>query len=266
MSENDLNNDQAVTDQDLNTAGSVDQQDLTDQVVDDQKQDDVLADGTTKDKSVPYAELEKATQRTKAAEEQAAYAQRQLELMQQNAQLQQQTQQQTAPKTVSELALDSLGITSEDLYGDNVVKFQEAVTQINNANNQLANAQTEVQQFAAKHPDINEVVGSVNLTTGQIVAPTQEVYALVQKKPYLAQASTSDIYNAVIEERQFAEFKKNAVVNDEHLNRQNANNKSQPLGGSAAGGGGTGSQSKQQLMSREQVRQTEADIAAGKYS
>ena len=106
----DLNNAQPVTEPDLN-AEPVTQQDLTDPPVQDSDQD-LLADGTTKDKSVPYSELEKATKRAKEAEEQVAYAQRTIDLMQQNSQ--QQPVQQTAPKTISEQALENCGMVKED--------------------------------------------------------------------------------------------------------------------------------------------------------
>ena len=81
MPDNDLNTDQAVTDQGLNNADGATQQDLTDQAVADQKKD-VLADGTDTNKTVPYAKLKEASDARKEAEEKAAYAQRQLELLQ----------------------------------------------------------------------------------------------------------------------------------------------------------------------------------------
>ena len=60
------------------------QQDLTDPSVRDQNQD-VLADGTSAEKDVPYYELKKATDAKKTAEEGRLYAERQLELYQANA-------------------------------------------------------------------------------------------------------------------------------------------------------------------------------------
>ena len=261
---NDLNNAQPVTEPDLN-AEAVIQPDLTDQPVQDQNQE-VLADGTTKDKTVKYEELEKAVQGRKAAEEQAAHAQRQLDLMQMNAQ-QQQVQPQV-PKSSMEQALIDCGTTAEDMgYDGNMqVKVMNRKDELDAARMQQSHIAMSTQQFAMSHPDMNEVVGSVNLATGIIVAPTQELLMLVQKKPYLAQASTTDIYNAVLHERKFSEYEKASKVQQEHLARQGVKVETQPLGGSAAGGGGSGSQGSQQLMGREQTAKIEADLAAGKYS
>ena len=262
MADNDLNTDQAVTDQDLNTADVVNQPDLTDQPVQDQNQDDVLADGTTKDKQVPYSELEKATKRAKEAEEATAYAQRTIDLM--NANAQQQQVQPAAPKTVSEQALASLGITEEDLYEPkNIIKYQEAVTKISNAQTQQNNAAVQTQQFMIATPDLSQVVGSVNPMTGQIIAGTSELLALVAKKPYLQQASTQDLYQAVMDERQFVEVTKTASTQKEFQTRAGVKTATQPLGGSAAGGGGAGTQGKQQLLSRDQVTETLRKLAAG---
>ena len=261
MADNDLNTDQAVTDPDLNNAEVVIQPDLTDQPVLDQNQDDVLADGTTKDKSVPYSELEKATKRAKDAEEATAYAQRTIDLMNQNAQMQQ--PQQQAPKSISQQALDSLGIAADDLFGENVVRYQEKVNQLNNAQVQQSNAVMQTQQFMMSHTDLSQVVGSVNPMTGQITAGTPELLALVAKKPYLQQASTQDLYQAVIDERQFVEATKTASTQKEFQTRAGVQTATQPLGGSAAGGGGTGAQGRQQMLTREQVLETKRKLAAG---
>ena len=258
---NDLNTDQVVTDPDLNSADVVDQQGLADQVADDQ-----LADGTTKDKTVKYEELEKAVQGRKAAEEQAAYAQRQLDLMQQNAQANQQSPVQAIPTDPMEIALKEMGLEPDDLYGENILKVQKRAKQIENVQSQQMHIATSTQQFAASNPDLNEVVGSVNLATGQIVAPSAELLALVAQKPYLANASTPDIYKAMLHERQFIEMTKKTEVSQEFLNRQKADTATQPLAGSAAGGGGSGSQGSQKLLTREQYAENERKIAAGEYN
>ena len=267
---NDLNTDQLVTDQDLN-AEVVDQQNLTDQVVQDQNQD-VLADGTPANKDVPYSELQKATVRAAdeakariAAEEQTAIAQRTIELMQQNAQ--QQQVQQVAPKSTSQLALESLGITEEDLYEPkNIIKFQERLVQLEAKKTQQGHAVMQTQQFAMSHPDLSEVVGSVNPTTGMITQPTAELMALVGKKPYLAKASTQDLYNAMLDERKFVAYEKTATIQKEHQARTGVKTSTQPLGGSAAGGGGSGSQNGQQMLSREATQKITDDLNAGAYS
>ena len=263
MAENDVNSDQVVTDpQDANNDQLVTGQDGTADVVNQPGADDAVLD---QDKTVPYDRFKEVNDQKKAAEEQAAYAQRQLDLMVANQQIQQPVQQ-TAPKSASQQALDSLGITADDLYGENIVNYAEAVSQIENNKRQQSQAAINSQQFMGSHTDLNSVVGSVNPATGQIMQATPELLALVQKKPYLTTASLESLYAAVMDERELAEYKKTATVQNEHLNRQNVDTTIQPMGGSAAGGGGAGSQGGQGLMTREQVLEVQKKLAAGEYS
>ncbi len=270
MEKTDLNNAGAVDQQDLNKADSVNQQDLNnDGSVDQQEQDGKLADGTDENKTVKYADLKKATDRVaeeskarKAAEEQAAYAQRMLELLQANQP--QQTQQQAG--STYEQAMIDLGITTDDLYdGANIVKVQNRKAVLDTALQQQQSAFTATKQFVASHSDFTQVVGSVNPTTGFIVAWSQEALSLQQKKPWLAGAfqSAQGAYEAVMQERKLTELETKAAVNQEHLNRQDIDNASLPLGASAAGGGGAGDPQNQRMMTREEVIETERKLANG---
>lgn len=262
--DNDLNKDQSVTDPDLNSADAVNQQDLTDQSVTDQNQD-VLADGTSKDKTVKYSEFEKANKRAKEAEEAQMTAQRQLELYQAQVQGQlqaQQTQQvQQGPKTNTERAMAELGLTVDDLYGENQVKLMNRKEQLDAVTAQNQNAAFANLQFIATHPDTSQIVGSVNPTTGNIMTKSPELAAILAKKPYLVNAcvSVQATYEIVMQERKLADFEKNKAVDEEVRTRQGVDNATAPLGGSAAGGGGSGEVTQgQRLLTREQSRDLEA--------
>ncbi len=261
----DLNTDQAVIDQDLNNADAVNQQDLnTDQTVTDQNQDAKLADGTTADKTVKYSEFQKANEAKKVAEEQTAYAQRQLELMQANTATQtQQAPVKQAGSTYEQAMLDC-GLTPDDLYGENMIKVQNRKAQIDTAIMQQNNAVSSSSQFMIAHPDAAQVVGTVNPATGQIVAPSRELMEFLAKKPGYASACTPQVaYDLIMRERELIELKKLQSTNQEHRNRQNIDNASQPLGGSAAGGSGAGDVNGQQMMTREQVLEIERKLANG---
>jgi hypothetical protein len=87
--------------------------------------------------------------------------------------------------------------------------------------------------------------------------------ALASKNQYLASASTAELYAAVMRERKFTEYEKTAAVAKEHQVRTGVDTATKPMGGSAAGGGGAGSQSGQGLLTREQVQQELDRLAAG---
>ncbi|KKN77226.1 hypothetical protein LCGC14_0362040 [marine sediment metagenome] len=264
--ENDLNNDQVVTDQDLNKTDAVNQSGLQDQSATDQNQDvETLADGTKKDKSVKYSEFEKANKRAKDAEEAQMTAERSLELYQANVAGQQTaTQQQAQPTgTVYEQAMAQLGLTEDDLYGGNIVKVNNLVAQMNTAISQQQTTFNANQQFVNSHSDFSQVVGSVNPATGAVITPSVEVAALLQTNPYLANASYQVIYNEVIKARKFAEFEKTVAANKEHLDRQNIDTASDPMGGSAAGGGAGGDVQSQRMMTREESLKIRAQLANG---
>jgi hypothetical protein len=259
MADNDLNNDQAVTDpKDLNNADVVNPQDLEAQPVQEQTQD-VLADGTDANKTVPYAKLKEASDARKVAEENAAHAQRQLELFQAQATQAQQTYVQ--PKSMSEQALENCGFTADDLYGENIVKYQEETNRLADGQRQQQQVNIAQQQFVMAHPDANTVVGSVNPATGQFVA-SREMLDLLAKKPHLTQAcSTVEIaYELVMQERELNKLQATNTVAQEQQTRQVVDNKTQPMGGSAAGGMGGGVPQGQGLLTREQVREIEAGL------
>ncbi len=262
----DLNKGQSVADTDLKDADVVDQQGLTDQVAEGQKQDDKLADGTNKDKTVKYEDMKKATDRAVAAEEKAAYAERTLELYQANVAGQQQGQLDSQAKPVGstfEQALNDLGLTADDYFGENIVKVQNRKFQLDTAMQQQQIATTANMQFISSHSDFAQVVGSVNPATGQVISWSQEALVLVQEQPWLANASADGMYQAIMNKRKLVKFEENAAVNKEHLNRQDADNASQPLGGSAAGGGGAGDPNSQQMMTREQQQDIRDRVANG---
>ncbi len=259
----DLNTDQLVADPDLNNADAVDQQGLTDQVADGQGQDGKLADGTSKDKTVKYEDMKKATDRATAAEEKAAHAERTLELYQANVAGQQQGQQQEVAKTTLDQAMLNCGVTADDMFGEAQVRVFNEKSRLDGIQSQSQQTMNADIQFIASHPDITQVVGSVNPATGQLISMSPEAVTLLQKKPHLAGVSLQVAYNEIIQERKFKEYESKTTVNQEHLNRQNADNSSQPLGGSAAGGGGAGDPASQQMMTREQQNDIRRRAEAG---
>ncbi len=266
MAKEDLTNSQSVADGDLKDADSVNQQGLDSAGSADQQNQDVLADGTSKDKPVTYADVEKAVQGRKAAEEIAAQAQRDLEIMQQVQQMASQQNTAQTAGTTYEQAMLNLGLTADDMYdGTNNVNVNVEKSRLDGIVNQQQQAFNVNQQFVASHSDFSQVVGSVNPSSGQIISLTSEAQALVQRKPYLANASYQAAYEEVLQARKLAELEKTSTANEEHLNRQNADNATAPMGGSAAGGGGSEQNHSIALMSREQVEAEETKIANGDY-
>ncbi len=263
----DVNNTQVVTEQDVNNTQVVTEQGVKEQPANAQTQDGNLADGTDSNKPVPYsrfkeeADAKKAAEEAQiAAEELAATAQRQLELVQMQKLADANPVQ---PKTSAEQALANLGLTADGLFGEDIVRFTAEKDRIDAVNAQQQQAVQGVQQFVINHSDINDVVGSVNPANGQIVAPNAEVLALVAKKPYLRQSTTEAIYDAVLNARKLAEFEKVAAVAKEHLDRQDIDTETQPLGGSAAGAGAAGDVQHQAWLSREQQQEIRRKVEAG---
>ncbi len=261
----DVNNTQVVTEQDVNKADVVNQQDVQVQVVDEQKQDEVLADGTKVDKTVPYSRFQEATDRAKEAEDKASFAQRETEILKQQAIQQQQPQQTQQPGSTFEQAMQQLGLTEEDLTysGANQVKVANLKAQLDTAQNQQQQVFNANQQFMNSHSDFTQVVGSVNPATGVITAWSQEALLLQQNKPYLNFNSAQGAYQAVMDERKLAELETKAKVNEEQQNRQKVDISSQPLGASAAGGGGAGDVQNQRLLSRAETQEIEDKIERG---
>ena len=201
--DNDLNIAPPVTEPDLNNADAVNQQDLSNDVVNQTQQDGTLADGTSAEKDVPYSKLKEATDRAKKAEEDLAFSQRNYDLLQANQQGQQQaTQVQKAGSTYEQAMLD-LGLTADDLYGENMIKVQNRKSELDQAVQVQQSAYNANAQFFTSHPDFTQVVGSVNPATGTIMSWSSEALALQQKKPWLAGAfqTAQGAYEAVIAER-----------------------------------------------------------------
>ncbi|MHC4322707.1 MAG: hypothetical protein ACYSUX_00375 [Planctomycetota bacterium] len=264
----DLNNSQSVADsQDLNNAQSVAVQDLNQSVTG--QQDDVLADGTKKsEKTVKYEEFEKVNAAKKAAEEALAIEKQKLDqaiALQQQTAYNQQAVQTQQPSTTFDLAMQQLGLTADDLYdGNNMIKVQRRKAELDTQLQRQQNAYAANQQFIASHPDFNQVVGSVNPSTGQI-AYSQEALLLQQKKPHLSASfqSAQGAYELVMSERKLAELEKIAAANKEHLARQGVDVKTDPLGGSAAGGSGVSDSNNQKWMPREQVAEIQRRLDNG---
>ena len=264
----DLNNEQSVATQDLKSAGAVNQQDLNQSVTG--KPDEMMADGSKKsEKTVKYEEFEKANQKAKDSEEARLLAEQNLaQAVQLNQQMAAQQPQQTAqPGSTYELAMQQLNLTADDLYGENIVRVNARKAELDTAMQQQQSVFSANQQFIQSHPDFTQVVGSVDPTTGRIMAWSQEAMSLKQKKPYLAASfnSAQGAYEAVISERRLAELEKNDAANKEHQNRQGIDIETSPQGGSAAGGGTAGDTNNQKMMSREQVAQIRKDMANDEY-
>lgn len=260
----DLNNEQSVATQDLNNAGVVNQQDLSQPVTG--QQDEKLADGSIKsEKTVKYEEFEKANAAKKTAEEaletEKLKTAQAVQLNQQMAS-QQQTQQSPQPSSTYELAMQQLGLTADDLYdGNNIVKVQNRKAELDVSMQQQQSVFTANQQFITSHPDFTQVVGSVNPTTGQIMSWSQEAMSLQQKKPYLASTfqSAQGAYESVMAERKLVELEKTNAANKEHQNR--IDDVTQPMGGSAAGGGAGGDTNSQRLLTRAETLEIERKLA-----
>lgn len=256
----DLEKDQLVADPGLK-ADPAPQQDLNQPVT---GQDDLLADGTKEeDKTVKYAEFKKANEAKKLAEEQAAFAQQQLQIIQANQQPAPQVTQPQAGSTY-ELAMQQLNLTADDLYdGGNQLRIQNRKAELDMQLQQQQSANTANQQFMTSHPDFNQVVGIVNPANQTIMQWSAEALALKQKKPWLNLQTAQGLYEAVMEERKLLDLEKKAAVNTEHLNRQEIDTNTQPMGGSAAGGGGAGDAKNQVMMTREQSLEIRAKLANG---
>ncbi len=261
MADNDVNNTQIVTEtQDANK----------DQVVTDPGENAGAANqqgeenAQNQDKTVPYDRFKEVNDQKKEAEEGRLFAERQLELIQANMQGQQQVQQPSqAAQTTLDQAMLNCGVTADDMFGEAQVRVFNEKSRLDGLNAQAMQSVNANMQFVNSHPDFTQVVGSVNLATGQLMSVTPEVTALLQKQPSLASASFQEGYNAVLQQRRLKELEGKDIANQEHLNRQGVDTASLPLGGSAAGGGGAGDPGKQKMISREEVLAIEAKLASG---
>ena len=254
MPENDVNNTQAVTEPE-----DADKE----QVVTAPGETIDPANQTEENQAVPYERFKEVNDQKKAAEEQTMQAQRDNDLLRAQMQGQQMAQPQQIAQTTLDQAMINCGVTADDMYGEAQVRVFNEKSRLDSTLQQQQMATNENMQFINSHPDFSQVVGSVNPATGQIISWSQEALKLGQEQPWLQNASAQGMYQAIIQARELAEFKSKAEVNQEHLNRQGVNIASQPLGGSAAGGGGAGDPNKQQMYTREQVAEIERKLANG---
>lgn len=204
------------------------------------------------------------TKKRQSAEEEARIAHEQMAIMTANQTVQQPAVAPTPPLTVYEQARTDLGLGEEE-YPTETQRgqiIQRAIEIQNAVVNQQRQAQVN-QQFIQSHPDYGEVVGRQMGNNFQL---SPELLKIVTDKPHLANAAYSNsqaAYKIVMDERKLAEFEKSATASQEHLERQGIDNKTEPLGGSAAGGGGVGDPNNRQMMSREQVKEIRRKLANG---
>lgn len=255
----DLNSSQLVADPDLNKAPVVAEPDLNTS-----GQGDKLADGDDKDKkTVKYIEFEKANKAKTTAEEKARVLQEQMQIMAANQQVQPTTvQPQTQTLTVYDQARADLGLQDEEYLSESDRgRVIQRTIEIQNAAQQQQQQAVSNQRFIQEHADYGEVVGRQMGNNFQL---SPELLKIITEKPHLANAAYSNAqsaYQIVMDERKLVELEKNATANQEHLARQGVDNKTDPLGGSAAGGGSVGDPNNQQMMSREQVLEIEKKLA-----
>ena len=196
------------------------------------------------------------------AQLQAVQAQN-LAYQQQMAQSQAQAQAQPKqPETTYSIAVRELGLSNV------VYPSQDELSQVFARKDQLDAQNVRQQQvlnqnaqFTATHPDYGEVVGS---TVGGVFVASQEVNALLLKKPWLrdvANSSAQAVYDLVMQERQLAEYTKNQTVANERDNRQKADAITAPM----SARGGAGGVSDSQFTSAEDVQKMEARLAAGEF-
>lgn len=250
-----LNKDQSATGQDLSASGQGDEPGK-------------LADGTDENKPVPFAEMKKAIDGRKTAEEAQKVAEAnaqtladQMRIMQANQQPAQQPQQ---PASVYEQAKADLGLAGAEYITE--AERGQIYARINEIT-QLQNQQSAVvfanQQFESSHPDFGNVVGLRNPVNGQI-QPTAEILKILTEKPYLAAtayASSQGAYEIVMNERKFNELQQKNVINEEHLKQQGIDISLAPVSGAAAAGGAVTTTGA--AITVEQQRENERRVADG---
>jgi hypothetical protein len=171
------------------------------------------------------------------------------------------TQVASPPVTVYDQARTDLGLGEEEYLTESQRgQVIQRTIEIQNAAQQEQARVVSNQQFIQTHADYGEVVGR-QLGNNFQLAP--ELLKILTEKPHLANAAYSNAqsaYQIVMDERKLKELEKTATANQEHLARQGVDNETDPLGGSAAGGGGSGDPNNRKIMSREQVLEIRAKL------
>ena len=92
-----------------------------------------------------------------------------------------------------------------------------------------------------------------------------ELHGIIARKPHLQGAcvSTQATYDIVMQEREMTKLRSDQEAIKQHQTRQEVDNATLPLGGSAAGGGGSGEPQQEKLMTREQVNEMQTRIDSG---
>ena len=202
-------------------------------------------------------------EKRQAVEAQLQVAQAQNIAYQQQAQQQVTAAQVKPPETTYQQALREASLEGEtyitqEQQAQVFARKDQLDAQINQ-DRQVANQNA---QFAATHEDYSEVVGQ---GINGVFVPSQELNALLAKKPYLrnvANSSAQAAYDLVMQERQLVEYTKSQVVDTERDNRQKADAQTGPM--SASGGSGGVSESSQ-FNTVAQVQEMEARIAKGEF-
>lgn len=251
----DLNTSQSVADSDLTASGQGEDLNAS-------GQGETLADGDDKDKKVvKYVEFEKTNKAKIAAEQEVVNLTQQMQILSANQQ-QQTAPVQTQTQTIYDQARVDCGLQDEE-YMTETQRGQviQRTIEIQNAAQQQQQQAVSNQRFVQEHADYGEVVGK---QIGNNFQMSPELLKIITEKPHLANAiyaSNESAYKIVMEERELAKLQKTAASNQEHLARQGIDDNTNPLGGSAAGGGGAGDPSNQQIMSREQVLEIRQKLA-----
>lgn len=259
----DLNKSQSVADPDLTKDQSVAGQDLT---ASGQGKPGKLADGTDENKTVPYAELKKAIDDRKTAEEQAQLLQNQMALITANQQVNQPAQPQQPVSTYDQAKAD-LGLAGVE-YLDEAQRGQifTRVNEINQLQNQQNAAAFANQQFESSHPDFGSVVGLRNPVTG-VIQPTAEILKILTEKPYLtaaAYASSQGAYQIVMQQRQITQLRQQNAIQEEHLQQQGIDTKLAPVSAAAAAGGAVSASPA--AVTVEQQQEMEQRVASGEFN
>lgn len=209
--------------------------------------------------AVAMANAEK--EKRQATESQSQLLQDQMSIMQAN---QVQPQQ---PSSTYEQAIKDLGIDPDYMTETERIKVFAHKEQLDQVKNQQVASQFANQQFIRSHPDYFDVVGKPVGNQYQVSAELQKI---LTEKPHLtaaAYASSQGAYQIVMEERKLAELKKKNEALTEHQTQQDIDNKTAPMSGAAAGGGGTVASGDVLPANAtiEQVREMERRVAAGEF-
>jgi hypothetical protein len=247
-------------------AGDADQQTGVNLESDGQAEGTQAAAGDQDDKTVEGLKAAAKAEREKRqeAEEAAENLRNQMALQ---AATQQVQQTQEKPKSTYEQAISDCGIADPEYMTEaERIKVMARYEELNRFQSQQQAQMVTNQAFINAHSDYGEVVGKNNAQG--VFMPSAELTKILTEKPYLqaaAYASSQGAYRIVLDERKAQELLKKQKVLDEHLVEQDIDTKTAPLGGSAAGGAGSSTESAVKLDTVEDVAAVEQRVAAGEF-